>query len=38
VQILPIPGSGSPKHVAENIAAVSVELTSEETTAIFNSV
>jgi pyridoxine 4-dehydrogenase len=38
VQILPIPGSGSPKHVAENIAAASVELTSEETTAIFNSV
>ena len=37
-QILPIPGSGSPKHVAENIAAASVELTSEETTAIFNSV
>jgi pyridoxine 4-dehydrogenase len=37
-QILPIPGSGSPEHVAENIAAASVELTSEETTAIFNAV
>jgi pyridoxine 4-dehydrogenase len=35
-QILPIPGSGSPEHVAENIAAASIELTSEETTAIFN--
>ena len=27
-QILPIPGSGSPDHVAENIAAASVQLTS----------
>ena len=37
-QILPIPGSGSPEHVAENIAAASIELTSEETTAILNAV
>ena len=37
-QILPIPGTGSPEHVAENIAAASIELTSEETTAIFNAV
>jgi pyridoxine 4-dehydrogenase len=37
-QILPIPGSGSPEHVAENIAAASIELTNEETTAIFNAV
>jgi pyridoxine 4-dehydrogenase len=29
-QILPIPGSGSPDHVAENIAAASIRLTSEE--------
>jgi pyridoxine 4-dehydrogenase len=35
-QILPIPGSGSPEHVAENIAAASVQLTNEETTAILN--
>jgi pyridoxine 4-dehydrogenase len=35
-QILPIPGSGSPEHVAENIAAGSVQLTNEETTAILN--
>jgi pyridoxine 4-dehydrogenase len=37
-QILPIPGSGSPDHVTENIAAASIELTSEEITAIFNAV
>jgi pyridoxine 4-dehydrogenase len=35
-QILPIPGSGSPGHVAENIAAASVQLTNEETTSILN--
>jgi aryl-alcohol dehydrogenase-like predicted oxidoreductase len=34
-QILPIPGSGSPDHVAENVAAASVELTSDESNAIF---
>jgi len=33
-QILPIPGSGSPGHVADNIAAASLELTPEE----FNSI
>src|SRR5713101_52693 len=37
-QILPIPGSGSPAHVTQNIAAASIELTSEETTAIFNAI
>jgi pyridoxine 4-dehydrogenase len=37
-QILPIPGSGSPEHVTENIAATSIELTSEEATAILNAV
>jgi len=34
-QILPIPGSGSADHVAENVAAASVELTSDESNAIF---
>jgi pyridoxine 4-dehydrogenase len=35
-QILPIPGSGSPEHVAENVAAASLQLTNEESTAILN--
>jgi pyridoxine 4-dehydrogenase len=35
-QVLPIPGSGSPDHVAENIAAASIELTAEEQSAITN--
>ncbi len=35
-QVLPIPGSGSPEHVAENVAAASIELTAEEETAISN--
>jgi pyridoxine 4-dehydrogenase len=35
-QILPIPGSGSPEHVADNVAAASVELTSDEEKAISN--
>jgi pyridoxine 4-dehydrogenase len=35
-QILPIPGSGSPEHVAENIAAASIDLTSAEENAISN--
>jgi pyridoxine 4-dehydrogenase len=35
-QVLPIPGSGSPEHVAENIAAASIELTAEQETAISN--
>jgi aryl-alcohol dehydrogenase-like predicted oxidoreductase len=34
-QILPIPGSGSPEHIADNVAAASVELTNEEANAIF---
>jgi pyridoxine 4-dehydrogenase len=33
-QILPIPGSGSPDHVAANIAAASLELTNDEANAI----
>ena len=33
--ILPIPGSGSPDHVAENIAAASLELTNDEYNAIY---
>ena len=33
-QILPIPGTGSPEHAEENIAASSLELTSEEFDAI----
>ncbi|HTZ93709.1 MAG TPA: aldo/keto reductase [Streptosporangiaceae bacterium] len=33
-QVLPIPGSGSPDHVAENVAAASVELTTDESNAI----
>ncbi len=28
--ILPIPGSGSPEHVAQNVAAVAIELSNEE--------
>ena len=35
-QILPIPGSGSADHVAENIAAASLELDGEEYNAITN--
>jgi pyridoxine 4-dehydrogenase len=35
-QVLPIPGSGSPEHVAENAAAASIELTSSEEKAISN--
>ncbi len=33
-QLLPIPGSGSPEHIADNVAAASVELTNEEANAI----
>lgn len=33
-QILPIPGSGSPDHVAENIRAASLELSADEVNAI----
>jgi pyridoxine 4-dehydrogenase len=32
--MLPIPGTGSPEHVAENIAAASLELTGDEERAI----
>ncbi len=34
--ILPIPGTGSAEHVAENVAAASVRLTSDESNAIFD--
>jgi aryl-alcohol dehydrogenase-like predicted oxidoreductase len=37
-QILPIPGSGSPEHVEENIAAASLELTAEEYNSITDSI
>ena len=37
-QILPIPGSGSPEHVEENIAAASLELTPEEYNSITGSI
>jgi pyridoxine 4-dehydrogenase len=33
-EVLPIPGSGSPEHVAENIAAASIELAGPEEKAI----
>jgi pyridoxine 4-dehydrogenase len=33
-QMLPIPGTGSPEHVEENIAAASISLTSDEVAAI----
>ncbi|MGH3276929.1 MAG: aldo/keto reductase [Streptosporangiaceae bacterium] len=33
-QMLPIPGSGSPEHVQENVAAAGLELTPEEIAAI----
>jgi pyridoxine 4-dehydrogenase len=32
--IMPIPGTGSPEHAAENVAAASIELTAEEIRAI----
>ena len=35
-RVLPIPGSGSPEHAAENVAAASIELTSSEEKAISN--
>ena len=35
-QILPIPGSGSPEHVAENIAAASIQLAAAEATAMLD--
>jgi pyridoxine 4-dehydrogenase len=33
-QVLPIPGTGSPEHAADNIAAAAVELTPDEVAAI----
>jgi diketogulonate reductase-like aldo/keto reductase len=33
-QMLPIPGSGSPGHVAQNIAAASIALSDDEVAAI----
>jgi pyridoxine 4-dehydrogenase len=33
-QMLPIPGSGSPEHVADNVAAASIELDPDEVAAI----
>ena len=33
-QVLPIPGSGDPEHVEQNIAAATIELAAEETRAI----
>jgi pyridoxine 4-dehydrogenase len=33
-RMLPIPGSGSPEHVAENVAAAGLELSPDEVTAI----
>ena len=33
-QVLPIPGSGDPEHVEQNIAAATIELTAEEIRAI----
>jgi len=35
-QLLPIPGSGSAEHVAQNVAAAAMRLTSAEANAIFN--
>ena len=32
-RMLPIPGSGSPEHVAENVAAAGLELSPDEVTA-----
>jgi pyridoxine 4-dehydrogenase len=37
-QVLPIPGSGSPEHVTDNIAAAGLELTGEEFNAITDSI
>jgi pyridoxine 4-dehydrogenase len=37
-QVLPIPGSGSPEHVADNIAAAGLELAGEEFNAITDSI
>jgi pyridoxine 4-dehydrogenase len=34
-QMLPIPGSGSPEHIRQNIAAASVQLTKDEANALY---
>ncbi|HTT53318.1 MAG TPA: aldo/keto reductase [Streptosporangiaceae bacterium] len=36
--VLPIPGSGSPEHVADNVAAASIELSAEEYNSITDAV
>ena len=33
-RMLPIPGSGSPEHVAENVAVAALELSPDEVTVI----
>jgi aryl-alcohol dehydrogenase-like predicted oxidoreductase len=35
-QMLPIPGSGSPEHVADNVAAASLRLTRDESNALYD--
>jgi pyridoxine 4-dehydrogenase len=35
-QILPIPGTGSADHVAENVAAASISLSNDESNAILD--
>lgn len=37
-RILPIPGTGSPAHLEENVSAASIALTNQEVTAIFEAV
>ncbi|HEX6931653.1 MAG TPA: aldo/keto reductase [Streptosporangiaceae bacterium] len=37
-QMLPIPGTGSPEHLDENVRAASIKLTNAEVTAIFEAV
>ena len=37
-QVLPIPGSGSPEHVTDNVAAAGIELAGEEFNAITDSI
>ena len=37
-QILPIPGSGAPEHVEQNVAAASLELSPDEIRAITRAV
>jgi pyridoxine 4-dehydrogenase len=37
-RMLPIPGTGSPEHLNENVGAASIQLTNQEVTAIFEAV